>query len=125
MFKVFQKILDGSTISETESKKVSEFILLRWLSSDARLTSLAAALNCTNTKIISPHSLVLALQHALKGKIKFIKFPKKLQETSENREMVKEISEFFNISLAESREFLDWCNKHCPDEIETLKKILS
>lgn len=133
MFNVFKKILSNQPIKPEEAKKVSSFILGRWLSGDARLMPLANTLNTLDSKstknLFEENNLVLleAIRLALAGKIRYIKYPSspksKPQVGEEYLTMCKHIAKYFNVSLDEAMEYHDWYSRHCPDEHQTLKII--
>lgn len=122
MFSVLKDVLEGKTITKEGAKKVNDFILRRWLSGDNRLIDLANTLNCTVSKIDS-YLVLIAIQKALRGQIKFIKFPSKPKESNVTDENIAMVAKFFEISSQEAQEYLEWMEMHCPQELEYLKKI--
>lgn len=125
MFTVFKKVLEQKEITPQDADKVSDFLLRRWLSGDNRLIELANALNCLPANPVKQSNLVIlrGISKALKGQIKFIKFPSGAKKDSKDVEYQEMMSKFFKISPKEAIEYLDWMKNHCPDELETLKKI--
>lgn len=125
MFTVFKKVLEQKEITPQDADKVSDFLLRRWLSGDNRLIELANTLNCLPANPVKQSNLVIlrGISKALKGQIKFIKFPSGAKKDSKDVEYQEMMSKFFKISPKESIEYLDWMKNHCPDELETLKKI--
>lgn len=122
MFNVFKKVLENKSISVEESKKVNDFILRRWMSGDNRLIGLANTLNCLAIKV-DMHTLLVSISKALNGQIKFIKFPQKPKENIITEENTEIVARFFQVSFQEAREYLEWMQDHCPEEIKTLKTI--
>lgn len=125
MFTVFKKVLEQKEITPQDADKVSDFLLRRWLSGDNRLIELANTLNCLPANIGKQSNLVIlrGISKALRGQIKFIKFPSGAKKDSTDVEFQDTLSKFFKISPKESIEYLEWMQQHCPDELETLKKI--
>lgn len=125
MFTVFKKVLEQKEITPQDADKVSDFLLRRWLSGDNRLIELANTLNCLPANPVKQSNLVIlrGISKALKGQIKFIKFPSGAKKDSKDVEYQEMMSKFFKISPKEAIEYLDWMRNHCPDELETLKKI--
>lgn len=125
MFTVFKKVLERKEITPQDADKVSDFLLRRWLSGDNRLIELANTLNCLPANPVKQSNLVIlrGISKALKGQIKFIKFPSGAKKDSKDVEYQEMMSKFFKISPKESIEYLEWMKNHCPDELETLKKI--
>ena len=125
MFTVFKKVLEQKEITPQDADKVSDFLLRRWLSGDNRLIELANTLNCLPANPVKQSNLVIlrGISKALRGQIKFIKFPSGAKKDSKDVEFQDTLSKFFKISPKESIEYLDWMKNHCPDELETLKKI--
>lgn len=125
MFTVFKKVLEQKEITPQDADKVSDFLLRRWLSGDNRLIELANTLNCLPANPVKQSNLVIlrGISKALKGQIKFIKFPPGAKKDSKDVEYQEMMSKFFKISPKEAIEYLDWMRNHCPDELETLKKI--
>lgn len=125
MFTVFKKVLEQKEITPQDADKVSDFLLRRWLSGDNRLIELANTLNCLPANPVKQSNLVIlrGISKALKGQIKFIKFPSGAKKDSKDVEYQEMMSKFFKISPKEAIEYLDWMRMHCPDELETLKKI--
>nr|DAK98482.1 MAG TPA: clamp loader A subunit [Caudoviricetes sp.] len=125
MFTVFKKVLEQKEITPQDADKVSDFLLRRWLSGDNRLIELANTLNCLLANIGKQSNLVIlrGISKALRGQIKFIKFPSGAKKDSTDVEFQDTLSKFFKISPKESIEYLEWMKMHCPDELETLKKI--
>lgn len=122
MFKVLKKVLTNETISRTEAEKVSDFLLRRWLSGDNRLIELSNTLNLLPGKQDN-YLILLGIQKALKGQIKFIKFPSKSKDQVNLEEYSDMLCQFFRISPQESLEYLTFFKQHCPDELETIKQI--
>lgn len=122
MFTVFKKVLEQKEITQQDADKVSDFILRRWLSGDNRLIELANTLNCLPGKQ-SNLNILRGISKALRGQIKFIKFPSGAKKDTKDVEFQDTLSKFFKISPKESIEYLEWMQQHCPDELETLKKI--
>lgn len=125
MFTVFKKVLEQKEITPQDADKVSDFLLRRWLSGDNRLIELSNTLNCLPANPVKQSNLVIlrGISKALRGQIKFIKFPSGAKKDSKDVEYQEMMSKFFKISPKESVEYLDWMKNHCPDELETLKKI--
>lgn len=125
MFTVFKKVLEQKEITPQDADKVSDFLLRRWLSGDNRLIELANNLNCLPANTSKQSNLVIlrGISKALRGQIKFIKFPSGAKKDSTDVEYQDMLSKFFKISPKESIEYLEWMQMHCPDELETLKKI--
>lgn len=125
MFTVFKKVLEQKEITPQDADKVSDFLLRRWLSGDNRLIELANTLNCLPANIGKQSNLVIlrGISKALRGQIKFIKFPSGAKKDSTDVEFQDTLSKFFKISPKESIEYLEWMKMHCPEELETLKKI--
>lgn len=125
MFTVFKKVLEQKEITPQDADKVSDFLLRRWLSGDNRLIELANTLNCLPANPVKQSNLVIlrGISKALKGQIKFIKFPSGAKKDSKDVEYQEMMSKFFKISPKEAIEYLEWMKNHCPDELETLKKI--
>lgn len=125
MFTVFKKVLEQKEITPQDADKVSDFLLRRWLSGDNRLIELANTLNCLPANPVKQSNQVIlrGISKALKGQIKFIKFPSGAKKDSKDVEYQEMMSKFFKISPKESIEYLEWMKNHCPDELETLKKI--
>lgn len=125
MFTVFKKVLEQKEITPQDADKVSDFLLRRWLSGDNRLIELANTLNCLPANIGKQSNLVIlrGISKALRGQIKFIKFPSGAKKDSTDVEFQEMMSKFFKISPKESIEYLEWMKNHCPEELETLKKI--
>ena len=125
MFTVFKKVLEQKEITPQDADKVSDFLLRRWLSGDNRLIELANTLNCLPANPVKQSNLVIlrGISKALKGQIKFIKFPSGAKKDSKDVEFQEMMSKFFKISPKEAIEYLDWMKMHCPEELETLKKI--
>lgn len=125
MFTVFKKVLEQKEITPQDADKVSDFLLRRWLSGDNRLIELANTLNCLPANPVKqPNPVILrGISKALKGQIKFIKFPSGAKKDSKDVDFQDTLSKFFKISPKEAIEYLDWMKMHCPDELETLKKI--
>lgn len=122
MFNTLKKVLENKTFTESEANKVPDFLLRRWLTGDNRLIDLACTLN-TITIPVSNYTVLKAIAYALRGQIKFIKFPSNAKQTTEEIEGVANIAKFFKVSENEAKEYLVWMQNHCPDEIETLKVI--
>lgn len=128
MFTVFKKVLEQKEITPQDADKVSDFLLRRWLSGDNRLIELANTLNClpaNPANIVKQSNLVIlrGISKALKGQIKFIKFPSGAKKDSKDIEYQDMMSKFFKISPKEAIEYLEWMKSHCPEELETLKVI--
>lgn len=125
MFNVFKKVLEQKEITQQDADKVSDFLLRRWLSGDNRLIELANTLNYLPANSGKQSNLVIlrGISKALKGQIKFIKFPSGAKKDSQSVEFQETLSKFFKISPKESVEYIEWMNQHCPDELETLKQI--
>lgn len=125
MFTVFKKVLEQKEITPQDADKVSDFLLRRWLSGDNRLIELANTLNCLPANLLKQSNLVIlrGISKALKGQIKFIKFPSGAKKDSKDVEYQDTLSKFFKISPKEATEYLEWMKNHCPEELETLKKI--
>lgn len=125
MFNVFKKILGSGKITEEDAKKVQPFILLRWLSGDPRLIPLALQLNQLKTL---PNNLILlqAMQDALKGKVKFIKYPSSSKADSkglEAQDNIQRISKYFDVGSKEAEAYYEWMIHKCPNELQQLKNI--
>ena len=123
MFTVFKKVLEQKEITQQDADKVSDFLLRRWLSGDTRLIELANTLNCLPKTDVSNLTILKAISKALGGRIKFIKFPSGAKQDKIKIEHQEMISKFFKVSSKEAIEYLEWFNKHCPGELETLKHI--
>lgn len=122
MFNTFKKILANQEITQADADKVSDFILRRWLTGDNRLIELSNTLNCLPAK--TPNLLLLrAIAKALNGKIKFIKYIQPDKKDKVTEEDVNYIARFFNVSVTEANEYLEFLEMHYPEEIEVLKKI--
>lgn len=122
MFNVFKKVLEQREITQQDADKVSDFLLRRWLSGDNRLIELSNTLNYLPGKQ-SNLIILRAISYALKGQIKFIKFPSGVKQDKNSTEHQEMIMKFFRVSSKEASEYLDWFQHHCPDELETLKII--
>ena len=125
MFTVFKKVLEQKEITPQDADKVSDFLLRRWLSGDNRLIELANTLNCLPANVGKQSNLTIlrGISKALKGQIKFIRFPSGTKKDSNDVEYQEMMSKFFKISPKESVEYLEWMKNHCPGELETLKVI--
>lgn len=122
MFGVFKKVLEQKTITNEDAKKVSDFLLRRWLSGDNRLIMLANSLNLNQGKL-NTKSVLIGIQKSLKGQVKFIKFPSGAKNKDSNNPDIGIIMQFFNVSETEALEYLQWFENHCPEELKTLKEI--
>ena len=125
MFNVFKKILTTSKITEEDAKKVSPFILLRWLSGDARLMPLAHQLNQVKT-LPDNLELLRCMQASLKGKVKFIPYPSSKKADSSGlskQDDCLRISQYFDVGLQEAEEYWDWMQNNCPGELQELRKM--
>lgn len=125
MFNVFKKILTGKKIQEEDAKKVSPFILLRWLSGDPRLMPLASQLNQLKT-LPNNYDLLIAIQGALGGNIKFIPYPSSKKSDSQGMELkdnLELIIKYFDVGEAAAAEYYDWMVQKCPHEIPNLRKM--
>lgn len=122
MFNVFKKILSQQPLTQQDADKVPEFLLCRWLSGDTRLIDLANTINCLPTKM-STLQIITAISKALKGQIKFIKYPSSPKSEKDDQRSIEYIAKFFKVSVTEAGEYLEWMKAHCPEEIETLGKI--
>lgn len=121
MFNTFKKILSGQTIQESDADKVSQFILLRWLSGDPRLLPLAITLNqCNNLDNLA---LCQAIQSFLKGKVNYIKYPTSKKKDKEILRDAQLFAMYFEVGLTEAKEYLEWCKRNCPGEIKALREI--
>lgn len=123
MFDVFKKVLTGETIREEESTKVSQFLLLRWLSGDARLIPLANSLNTCQGDLPSQHTIILAIQEALKGKIKFIKYPSSKKSDGYQVRQIELLARYYEVGLQEARDYYDFCKARCPEELDEILRI--
>lgn len=122
MFNVFKKILLNQPVTVEESKKVSDFVLLRWLTGDPRLIGLASSLNQVK-KLPDSHILCNAMAKALNGQVKFIKYPSVKKLDTLKREHIEYISRYFEVGDAEANEYYEWMKNHCPDELKILKQM--
>lgn len=118
MFNVFKKVLNpGSSITQEDLDKVSEFVFCRWLSGNCSLLGIANTLN-KYTNI--PKELQLKfVQGVLNGKVKFIPYPKSLKKDINDETSLKAISYFFNISERESKMYLEFLTE---EELEYIKE---
>lgn len=122
MFSVLKKVLENKEITQQEADKVSDFIMRRWLTGDNRLIELAATLNCLPGKQ-NNLSVLRGIAKALKGKIRFIKFPSVPKADYVDEGDILIISKFFRVSKDEGKEYIEWMLMHCPDEFDTIKGI--
>lgn len=126
MFNTFKKVLNGQTIHLSDADKVSTFLLLRWLSGDPRLMPLAAQINATGTTGNFPVdnlTLLKAIQTAIHGKIRFIKFPSAKKPPKDYNVLLEKISEYFRIGPQEALEYYTWMETKHPEELDTLRTM--
>lgn len=123
MFDVFKKILTNQTISKAESEKVSQFLLLRWISGDQRLAPLANALNSNGNLPCDNLTLCNAIQSFLGGKVSYIKYPSSKKKDEKNEKLIECFSRYFSVSLQEAKEYYDWCLRNCPNEIKEMERL--
>lgn len=126
MFNAFKKILTQEKLTDGDVSKVNTFVLLRWLSGDPRLMPLANSLNTSGGTTgfnIETRALCEAISKALKGKVRFIKYPSARKDDTSKPQIIEKISSYFEVSPTEAQEYYDWCKMHCPDELTQLKRI--
>lgn len=123
MFNTFKKILTSQTIQPSDADKVSQFILLRWISGDARLLPLANAINTCGPLTVDNLTLCQSIQSFLNGKVSFIKYPSSKKKDQQAEKECELIARYFEVGLGEAKEYYDWCKLKCPKELDTLRKI--
>jgi len=101
MFNVFKKILRKEDISEEDKGKISEYVMMNWLSGDPTGQMIS---NVFNVYDIPLDAKIKFIQRVLPGSTTYIKYPKKEKFKDENVEVV---SKFYNVTFTEARELLE------------------
>lgn len=115
-FDAFGSILKGKELPEHDKEKINSYLMLRWLSGDARTIQMS---NTFNRWYSVPVNLQYdILRNSLLNKLKFIKYPKGAKEaSSDSLELIKR---HYNVSTEKAQEMAELISK---EELKELKEI--
>lgn len=118
MFNVFKNCLVAShEFTDEELKKFNSFMFCRWLSGTYDTLKIA---QCINLNYQMPSEIQLKLaQSLLKGKKRFIPFPKAVKMDEEYEKKLKYISEYYNVSLNNAKLYLRFMSDEEFNHIKT------
>ena len=102
MFNVFKKILAKQKVTEEDLDKISEFVMMNWLSGDNVGVSIAQVFNVYGP-YIPIDAKVKFIQGVMPYNKKYIKYPKKPKNQDEHIEI---ISKYYNVNLNQAKELL-------------------
>ena len=102
-YQIMTSILNNYNPTKSEKLSINSFFMVRWLSNSSKAIHIGNVFNRFYKEMPLPVQYDISKQ-LLKGKIKFIQFPKKEKNTDI---IISNISKFYKINLEKSQEYYD------------------
>lgn len=114
MFKIMTGVLNKKkNPTDVEIEKIPSFLFCRWLSGSPLCIMAANQINFYyDIPIVNQYKMI---KNVFAGKIKFIPYPKKVQEDTHKK--IEYLSEHFKISIQKAQEYLEFIS---PKELKQI-----
>jgi hypothetical protein len=117
-FQVMMCAIKGAEVSEDDVKKVSPFLMCKWLSGNPNTIQAA---NFFNTHPNVPiETIFKSVQRSFKGRIRFIQYPKNTNQKASKD--VEYLSEYYNIRQELAYDYLKYISDEQLNHIREVMK---